>query len=207
MRWSHLKRGGERGEGRGEGRGGGVLWEAGQGVLVGWRHTCLKVLSKHQGIGHGWHQQVNYPMPSQLAGRRSCTFPWHMCDIACNCVVTCWQQFQPLRLELCALIWAEALQILYNMIIDMSWLQALPVELGWYVSDKVSSALFRCCIISIWYKASTVFQEPYIAGLFHLVAHKNRIYQCYRHLDGSNYINFVMSDLATKSHCVWWIFP
>ena len=25
---------------------------------------------------------------------------------------------------------------------------------------------------------------------------------CCRHLDGSNYINFVMSDLATKSHCV-----
>ena len=29
------------------------------------------------------------------------------------------------------------------------------------------------------------------------------INQCYRHLDGSNYINFVMSDLATKSHYVW----
>ena len=51
-------------------------------------------------MGHGWHQQVNHPMPSQLAGRMSCTFPWHMCDIACNCVVTYWQQFQSLRLEL-----------------------------------------------------------------------------------------------------------
>ena len=29
--------------------------------------------------------------------------------------------------------------------------------------------------------------------------------ECYRHIDGSNYINFVMSDLATKFHCVWWI--
>ena len=27
-------------------------------------------------------------------------------------------------------------------------------------------------------------------------------FDCYRHIDGSNYINFVMSDLATKSHCV-----
>ena len=121
-------------------------------------------------MGHGWHQQVNHPMPSQLAGRMSCTFPWHMCDIACNCVVTYWQQFQSPRLELGCTYLGRS--ILYNMIIDMSSLQALPVELGWYVSDKVSSALSGCWIISIWYKASTVFQESYIVGLFHLVAHK-----------------------------------
>ena len=26
---------------------------------------------------------------------------------------------------------------------------------------------------------------------------------CYRHIDGTIYINFVMSDLTTKTHFVW----